>query len=162
MNNLRNSTLVFLIKQESNKVSEVCLAMKKRGFGMGRWNGVGGKVENGESIEQAGIRETHEEIGVKIEKLKKVGELEFYFSNNPAWDQLVTVFFCYEWTGDPKESEEMNPEWFKVENVPFDHMWPDDRFWLPNVLSGKLVKGSFTFGEGDIIISQNLKSIDSF
>lgn len=52
-------TLLFLIKDD-----HVLLAMKKRGFGAGNWNGVGGKIEAGESIEQALVRECQEEIGV--------------------------------------------------------------------------------------------------
>ena len=47
---LRDATLVFLIKRSQGKISEICLAMKKRGFGMNRWNGVGGKVEKDENI----------------------------------------------------------------------------------------------------------------
>jgi 8-oxo-dGTP pyrophosphatase MutT (NUDIX family) len=38
--------------------------MKKRGFGNGKYNGFGGKVENGETIQQAAIRETIEESGL--------------------------------------------------------------------------------------------------
>jgi len=52
-------TLLFLIKDD-----QILLAMKKRGFGAGRFNGVGGKVEPGETIEQALIRESQEEINV--------------------------------------------------------------------------------------------------
>ncbi len=162
MKNLKKSTLVFLINEKSGKVYEICLAMKKRGFGVGRWNGVGGKVEVNETIESAAKREALEEIGVSVGELNKVGELEFYFENNPSWDQLVTIYFCKKWSGDASESEEMKPQWFAVDKIPFKDMWPDDIFWLPEVLNGKLIKGSFTFGEGDIIISQNLDSIDSF
>ena len=44
MSDLRDSTLVFLIKQKGGVITQICLAMKKRGFGKGRWNAVGGKV----------------------------------------------------------------------------------------------------------------------
>ncbi len=56
MSDLRNSTLIFLVKRTDGNITEICLAMKKRGFGMGRWNGVGGKVEKGEAIEDAALR----------------------------------------------------------------------------------------------------------
>ena len=46
---MRDSTLLFLVKKEGDKISNICLPMKKRGFGAGRYNGVGGKVEAGES-----------------------------------------------------------------------------------------------------------------
>ena len=64
---LKQATLVFLIKKSGFETKEICLAMKKRGFGANRWNGVGGKVEVGETIEQSAIREAEEEISVKIE-----------------------------------------------------------------------------------------------
>jgi hypothetical protein len=48
---MRNATLLFLIKKSGDQISEICLAMKKRGFGVGRWNGAGGKVSQGETIE---------------------------------------------------------------------------------------------------------------
>jgi len=51
----KHLTLLFLIKED-----QILLAMKKRGFGMGRFNGVGGKIEPGETIEQAMIRECQE------------------------------------------------------------------------------------------------------
>ncbi len=52
-------SLLFLLRED-----EILLVMKKRGFGSGRWNGVGGKFESGETAEQATIRECQEEIGV--------------------------------------------------------------------------------------------------
>jgi 8-oxo-dGTP pyrophosphatase MutT (NUDIX family) len=55
---MRNTTLLFLVKKQDNKITDVLLAMKKRGFGAGRWNGVGGKLGEGETIEQAVIRES--------------------------------------------------------------------------------------------------------
>ena len=69
---LRKATLCFLLRDD-----EVLLAMKKRGFGVGKWNGVGGKVMEGESIEEAMKRECREEIGVALKELEEVGELSF-------------------------------------------------------------------------------------
>ena len=43
--------------------SKILLGMKKRGHGVGKWNGFGGKVEKGETIEEAARRETKEEAG---------------------------------------------------------------------------------------------------
>lgn len=58
---------------------KVLLGMKKRGFGSGLWNGFGGKVDPGETIEQAAIRELHEERRVLATKLEKRGIVEFSF-----------------------------------------------------------------------------------
>ncbi len=40
--------------------------MKKRGFGIGKWNGFGGKIEAGETIEAAAIRELFEESALEV------------------------------------------------------------------------------------------------
>lgn len=158
---MRNATLLFLVKKINNEVGEVCLAMKKRGFGAGRWNGVGGKVDANESIEDATKRETREEIDVDVKDIKKVAELAFTFPHNEAWNQVVHIYFSEAWDGEPTESEEMAPKWYKVSELPFDSMWPDDKFWLPKALEGKLIQGAFTFGEGDIILDQKLDFVES-
>jgi len=53
------------------KDGKVLLGMKKRGFGEGRWNGFGGKPNAGESVEEAAIRETQEECGIKPKGILK-------------------------------------------------------------------------------------------
>jgi 8-oxo-dGTP diphosphatase/2-hydroxy-dATP diphosphatase len=160
MKSLKQATLVFLIKKSGFEIKEICLAMKKRGFGANRWNGVGGKVEVGETIEQAAIREAEEEISVIIKDLYKVAELIFYFSENPDWNQTVYVYLAESWEGEPIESEEMCPQWYQVDKIPYDDMWPDDIFWFPKIIQGSKLKASFTLGVDDIILNQNIKVVD--
>ncbi len=160
MEKLKDTTLVFLVKKSAGEISQICLAMKKRGFGAGRWNGVGGKVEQGETIEKAAERETKEEICVLPADLKKVGELSFYFPHNPAWDQLVHIYFAENWQGEPAESEEMKPAWFSPKDLPFKSMWPDDTFWMPEVLKGNAIRGYFKFAQGDIIKEKEINIIN--
>ncbi len=161
MSTVRNCTLVFLIKRQGGVITHICLAMKKRGFGAGKWNGAGGKVEKGETIEEAAVREAKEEIGVDLHGISKIGELMFYFSHNPAWDMLVHAYFCEKWSGEPLESEEMRPEWFPVSEIPFASMWPDDEFWIPHVLKGEKVKASFTFSENDVIHAKDVQLVEN-
>lgn len=153
---MRDSTLLFLVKKDSERITDICLAMKKRGFGMGRYNGVGGKVEKGETIEEAVKREALEEIGVLTDGITKCAELAFTFPHKEEWNQRVHVYVTDSWTGDIVETEEMNPEWFSVETIPYDTMWPDDIFWLPKVLGGLFVEAKFSFGEGDVILDQEV------
>lgn len=159
---MKDTTLLFLIKRNpaTQEITHILLAMKKRGFGMGRWNGVGGKLEPGESIVDGALRETHEEIGVYAQNLKEVAQLAFTFAEKPESNQLVHVFFSEIWENEPAESEEMKPQWYDVSSIPFAEMWPDDPFWLPKVISGDFIKASFTFDGGDTILEQHVESVD--
>ncbi len=154
---LREVTLLFLEKPD-----EILLAMKKRGFGQGKWNGVGGKPDKGESIEAAAVRETKEEIGVVPKNLRQVATLDFYFPLVPQdkdWNQRVIVFMAPEWEGEPTESDEMAPQWYAKTDLPFDDMWSDDRHWIPQVLAGKKVEAEFMFDDNQEIIDFSLKEV---
>lgn len=125
---------------------KILLGMKKRGFATGVWNGFGGKVKEDESIEEATKREMKEESGVDVVDLNKVGIMEFEFEDNPEILE-VHVFKSENFSGEPMESEEMNPKWFHIDEIPFDQMWPDDTFWMPMFLEGKKFKGKFLFSK---------------
>ena len=157
--NIKNCTLVFLVKKEGNAISEVCLAMKKRGFGQGRWNGVGGKVSPNEEIEAAAVREAREEIDVEVRDLKNVAGLTFGFPNKPEFNQRVHVYFSERWAGEPKETEEMSPKWFTIANIPYGAMWECDTYWLPEVLKGKFISAAFTYGENDTLLNSAIKEV---
>ncbi len=148
---MKIATLCFLIKNCSN---EILLGMKKRGFGAGKWNGFGGKVGSDESIEEAAIRELYEETNILANKLQKVGELKFIFPYKKEWNQIVHVFLAKEWKGHPKESEEMLPQWFNINNLPFEKMWQDDEHWLPLVLNGKKITATFIFNKDNETIAE--------
>lgn len=135
----RRLTLCVPIKE-----GRVLLGMKKRGFGVGRWNGFGGKIEQGETIEEGAIREIKEEVGIQDGVLKKLGVLEFSFQNDEKVLE-VHIFKLTNFTGEPVETEEMQPEWFLFEEIPFFQMWPDDKHWFPLFLEDKMFKGSFLF-----------------
>lgn len=131
-------TLVIIHDHE-----KVLLGYKKRGFGSGRWNGFGGKVEAGETPEQAAHRELEEESGVKVKTLIPAGVLEFTFADGQ--NLLCHLFRGSEILGEPVETEEMRPEWFAHHEIPYDQMWSDDRVWLPHLLAGKNFRAYFEF-----------------
>ena len=158
---MKQATLCLLIK-DGGAEKELLLAMKKRGFGVGKWNGVGGKVdpEKGDrDIVGAAVREAEEEIGVKAKDLEKVAVLNFRFPYKEEWNQDVHVFIARNWEGEPKETEEMMPKWFKENEIPFDEMWDDDKIWLPHILEGKKLEADFMFREGEKIDKQNVRFV---
>lgn len=141
---------------------QVLLALKKRGFGEGKWNGVGGKIEPGEALEDALVRETVEEIHVTPLKWHAVAELDFIqdAETPDPWHMYVYAYICDDWQGEPSESEEMMPKWFHVEDIPYGDMWDDDPFWLPHVLDGKKVIGEFTFDVHDKLLTENVQVVE--
>ena len=108
----------------------ILLGMKKRGFGEGRWNGFGGKVHKGETIEEAAKRELIEEACIKVDKIDKRGVLLFEFEGNPEKLEMH-IFSSNTFEGEPMETEEMKPQWFLEKDIPFDQTWPDVSTAMP-------------------------------
>lgn len=149
---LSQRTVLLLIKD-----SKVLLGFKKTGFGKGNYLGIGGKVESTETIEEAATREAQEEIGIFKPTLKKVGELTFLFPDKPDWSQQVHVFIAKNWEGNPQESDEIKPFWFKNTEIPLVEMWDDAQFWLPAVLNGHSLEGEFIFDADLRVVELSIK-----
>lgn len=139
--------VAYLLRDGADGI-EVLLGRKKHGLGAGKLVGLGGKLEPGEHPRRATIREIEEEAGlfVDIAALRHTGLLTYLFPTKPAWSQESWVYLCREWIGEPVESDELVPEWFALDAVPYDEMWSDARHWLPNALAGEFVRKSFIFG----------------
>lgn len=130
-------SLCFLLR-DSPAGPEVMLGLKKTGFGKGKIVGIGGHVEAGESDAEAVVREVLEESGVsvRLEDLRDAGLVRFVFPARPDWDMDTRLFTASSWLGEPAESEEIAPEWFRVDALPVERMWQDADHWLPVVLEG--------------------------
>lgn len=125
--------------------NRILLGLKKRGFGMGKYNGFGGKPLLGETILAAAIREAYEESGLQVKDCYKAGVIDF----GESYLLRMHLYVCTKWIGTPTESDEMKPVWFDKNKIPYDKMWKDDKFWLPLVLEGKKVKATFIFMNND-------------
>ncbi|MCB1318248.1 MAG: NUDIX domain-containing protein [Leptospiraceae bacterium] len=124
--------------------NRILLGLKKRGFGKGYWNGFGGKIEGDETDLQSARREIEEEILTRCADLQPAGILHFSFEEDPRVIRGA-VFRGSELEGRPRETNEMRPEWFPLNKIPYAKMWPDDEFWLPLLLKGEFFSGYFHF-----------------
>lgn len=159
---LRDATVCLLVR--GWPPAEVLLGFKKTGFAAGKINGIGGKVEPGETVVAATVRELEEEVGVRVneEDLVPAAHLTFLFPARPAWSQTVHVFLARAWQGEPEESAEMAPAWYAVDNVPFERMWQDNTHWLPLVLAGERVRARCTYsGDNETIETLVMEPWDS-
>ncbi len=141
--------ITYIIKGDN-----VLLIYKKRGHGKGWYNGPGGKLNDGENPIQAAVRETQEEVNVVPVNPELCGFIKFYDVYDEDWD--VYVFRSYDFDGEIYESEEAKPLWFRIDEVPYENMWEDDRFWLPIVLEGGYFVAKFTFKK-DKMLNRRVK-----
>ncbi len=145
-------TCLCLITRSAPSAStntELLLGYKKTGFGAGRWVGIGGHIEEGEKPAAAAVREVLEEthLVVSPDSLSHMATLAFLFPARPSWDQTADVFLTTEFSGTPAESDELKPRWFDTDELPFDGMWDDAKYWLPIVLAGDRVVVTITFAD---------------
>ena len=143
---MRDTSLVFPIRGDG----EILLGRKRRGMGVGKWNGFGGKIEDGETMAECAVRELFEECGLVASPsaLEFVADIYFDLPSDPVWSHGGAVYFVRAWTGEPRASDEMEPRWFLPKDLPFDEMWEADRIWLPRLLSGERLRGTVRFAEG--------------
>lgn len=154
--------LSFIIQNE-----KILLAKKARGFGMGKINGYGGKVEKGETFVEAANRELREESGGSCNDLTQSGKIDFYFKED--WVKFsVSIFRGTHIDPAPIDTEEMiEPTWYAFSSIPYNEMWVDDIHWMSKLLEGNLFKAHFIFQSmrdehSDRILSYDVFHVDSF
>jgi 8-oxo-dGTP diphosphatase/2-hydroxy-dATP diphosphatase len=138
----------------------ILLATKKKRLGKGRYNGFGGGLKKDETIEECAIRETSEEAGIVVKDIQRYGEILFQFQTNEQ-DHLVHFFRASQYTGTPKETDEMKPEWFDIDKIPYDNMWKADRLWLPLLLKNEKFKGHFIYDKDHQIASYHINPVQT-
>jgi 8-oxo-dGTP diphosphatase len=125
----------------------VLLGLKKTGFGVGKWVGLGGHIEPGEKPVAAAVREVAEESSliVSADSLEHVASIEFRFPVRPSWDQTAQVYLTSVYEGVATESDEIRPRWYRESELPLELMWDDAKYWLPLVLAGQRFDATITF-----------------
>ena len=118
-------------------------------------NAPGGHIEPGETPVQAAVRGCIEETGIVPETPVLKGVLDFPFEDGMHLKGYV--FTSDKFTGTMYPSDEADPFWCKVSEMPYDRMWEDDRMWLP--AGSNNFTGSFNFA-GDSMKDSRLYIFD--
>ncbi len=144
-----SANLLFVVDED-----RVLLIHKKRGLGAGKINAPGGKIEPGETAVEGAIREVGEELCIVPAHPVRMGVLHFAFLD--GLNLHCTVFRSESFLGEPTETDEAVPHWFRFDDIPYERMWEDDRHWLPRMLDGETFDAWFEF-DGEQMISRRIE-----
>lgn len=116
----------------------------------GKWNGLGGKLEPGETPEECAIREVWEEAGLRVRNPRLRGIITFPgFSNDEDWYTFLFVINDFE--GALIDSPEGNLRWIPDDDLLALNLWEGDRIFIPWLDMPGFFSGKFTYVDGVLV-----------
>lgn len=116
----------------------------------GKWNGLGGKFEQGETPEECVVREMREEAGLEISNPKLAGILSFpMFARGEDW--YVFVYTVTEFSGELIDSPEGDLHWIEDARIYDLNLWEGDDIFLRWMDEGKFFSGKFEYADGKLV-----------
>ncbi len=123
---------------------------KENDYHEGKWNGLGGKFEPGETPEECAIREIKEEAGLTVKSLVMKGFITFpLFDGKDDW--YVFVFIIDSFEGDLIDSPEGKLEWIPNEKLPDLNLWEGDTIFINWLFQEKFFSAKFNYENGKFI-----------
>lgn len=119
-------------------------------YHQGKWNGLGGKVEAGESPEECVQREVREESGLVCRDPLLRGQITFPNFDGEA-DWYVWLFVAPHWVGRLRDSPEGNLAWIDNERLLDLNLWPGDRLFLPWLFEERFFSAKFLYEDGGFV-----------
>lgn len=147
-----HATLLFVIRDK-----RILLIEKKRGLGAGKLNGPGGRLHAGETALAAAVREVEEELCISPRDVRVAGRVLFQVTDGMA--MYIHVFRASAYSGQPMETPEAVPYWADLDAIPFERMWPTDRYWYPLLVAEQLFEMR-TLYEGDELLDYQIVLLD--
>lgn len=144
---MKLATLCYV--QDGDRTLMLHRVKKKDDVHAGKWNGLGGKVQDGETPEECAIREIFEESGLRARNPKLQGFLTFpLFRKGEDW--YAFVYCVTEFEGDLIESPEGDLSWIPNDQILSLNLWEGDRIFLPWLNSGRYFSGKFEYVDGQL------------
>ena len=88
---MKLATLCYVIDKQTNSTLMLYRNKKENDYHQGKWNGLGGKFDSGESPEECAIREIEEESGLKVKSVKMKGFITF-----PLFDVIKFAWILFD------------------------------------------------------------------
>ncbi len=142
------ATLCYVIKD--GKTLMLFRNKKKNDYHEGKWNGLGGKFEPGETPEECVIREVLEESGLKLINPELHGIITFpMFDGKKDW--YVFMFTAKEFTGNLIDSKEGHLEWINNDNLLDLNLWDGDKIFIPWLSRNEFFSSKFVYEDGKYV-----------
>ena len=123
---------------------------KENDMHQGKWNGLGGKLDQGETPEECVIREVFEESGLMLVNPELKGVLTFpKFARNEDW--YAFIFIAREFHGQLIDSNEGFLQWIEDAELLDLNLWEGDKIFIPWLEEPGYFSGKFIYQEGKLI-----------
>ena len=124
---MKLATLCYIKKE--NQTLMLYRNKKENDYHEGKWNGLGGKFEQGESPEQCMRREILEESGLTVESATLKGFITFpMFDGSDDW--YVFVYTIESFTGELIDSPEGELHWIDNDKLLDLNLWDGDKIFI--------------------------------
>ena len=145
---MKLATLCYI--QKDGKTLMLYRNKKQNDYHEGKWNGLGGKFEAGESPEECAIREIKEEAGLNVKSMKLKGFITFpLFDGKEDW--YVFLFVIDDFDGELIDSPEGKLEWIPDNELEKLNLWEGDQIFIPWLFQEKFFSAKFNYDNGKFV-----------
>jgi 8-oxo-dGTP diphosphatase len=144
---MKLATLCYVMDKKNNKTLMIHRVKKKDDYHEGKWNGLGGKFDKGESPEECAVREVYEESGLKIKNPRMHGFITFP-NFDGKYDWYVFLFTADDYEGEIIDSSEGNLDWIPNNKLTSLNLWDGDKIFMKWLFQDKFFSAKFIYENG--------------